>query len=269
MHVVGELQLQHYKSRARIERIFRELYRLTDLCQIASIVVYAALAVGAMDSTFQNVQIWQNGDYDLHMLLDYKTQNCTASVSLDNYRSYNIDAVLNAKSAPPLFSTHAANLRLAFIAAIINFLFGVLNRGMFVRDVFFITVFRKLRVHKDMLSVLEVATSVWTIVMCVDVIESATPLRAYLTACGVRTHDAACWMSIAPLLVSAGTSLGLNALAGLVSLIVSLCFDRKVTRCEACTSAADVAAPVTTVPAPTPTAAKAPPVSAGSLALSQ
>jgi hypothetical protein len=229
MHVVGELQIRHPDDRAPVERFFAVLYFIVDLMQLTAMLVFAAQLTRAFPNTFLDTEFWSPSNYALSLLVQLKTANCSVVVDASDTTGFaGLTTTVTSANAPVLLALHTDNLRVAFAVCCVAFVASFVNRALMRQNVFFVSILGpKLRVHKDVLTVLDVALELGGLVLAQGVGNSGRMLQQYLRGCGMRSEGSVAFVLPTALFVSAGSAVAVHGIALATAIIVGVTFDRR------------------------------------------
>jgi hypothetical protein len=235
MHVLGELQIRHSDDRAPVEKAFVALYSIVDVVQLTSLLIFAAQLTRAFPNTYMDTEFWSPSDYALSLLLKFKTTNCSATVSASEASGFSdLDTTVTSGNAATLFAIHTERLRVAFAVCAIGFVVSALNRVLQRQNVFFVALFgAKLRLHKDIVTVVDVTLEIAGLVLTQACLPTALMLQRYLQACGVRSEDSVPFIPLAGLFVSSGCAVVAHVLSLVAAIVCSTVMDRRVERTRA------------------------------------
>lgn len=234
MHVVGELQIRHSENRSMIEKIFMAFYAVIDLIQLTSILVFAAKLTRAFPNTFTQAEFWDPAEYNLSLLLQYKTSNCSYTVGDAATRAAtgfsDIQAHFSDANVATLFSLHTERVRVAFAMVVAGFVISALNRVLMRANIFFIAVgpAKKLRLHKDIVTVLDLALTIAGLILTAACEPTADMLQAYLRdGCRLRRGDSVPFLDLAGLYVCASAVIVQYFVSIVAVLVIGLVFNRQ------------------------------------------
>ena len=230
MHVIGELQIRHSQDRSGIEKAFMAIYGIFDLIQLTSILVFAAQLTRAFPNTFAYTEFWSPADYSLSLLLQYKTANCTVSVDGSSVTGLGgSSATLTSSNIASVFSIHTERVRVAFAAVVCGFVVSALNRVLMRANVFFIPIGKggKLRLHKDMVTVLDLALTVGGLGLTAACEPTGALLQQFLKGCSVRSEDSVPFLNLAGMYVCTICVLVQYLITICVVLFVGTSFNKK------------------------------------------
>lgn len=229
MHVVGEFQVRHSADRAGVEKIFLAIYRIATVVQLTSLLVFAALLTNAFPATFMNTEFWSPNNYELSLLLHLKTQNCSVLVDGGDVTGFSgLSVNLTSSNVATIWSIHTERIRIAFAVCVVGFVFSAMNREIMGANIFFFSIIKpKLRVHKDIVTTLDLSLEIAGLVLTQACIPTADMITKFLKGCSLKSENSLPFVSLAGLFVSAGVAVGVHCLSIVMVLIVGTQFTKR------------------------------------------
>ena len=118
-------------------------------------------------------------------MLQAKTVNCSYTYGATHYGFTDLELTVNERNQGLFFVNLAVSVRYVIFQAFIVFIVGAINKLIFDLNIFE-AKWKHLRVHKEILTMIELALLALTINQLVIVDRVAEPLRLYLKhGCGV------------------------------------------------------------------------------------